>query len=134
MICFNFLSSQLRRGDTAVLLLPHVERRLADAHLAAHLVDARTQFVLLQRKGDLVLGELALPHDMLLALPGLRHAGRFCYQKVRNPGTGSRIAARLLQPLRLDIFLSKATPLIRGRGRLFMRRFLSTATPRHRSI
>ena len=37
-------SSELRRADAAVLLLPHVEQRLADAHLATHLVDggART--------------------------------------------------------------------------------------------
>lgn len=33
-------SAQLGRPDAAVLLLPHVERRLADAHLAAHLLDA----------------------------------------------------------------------------------------------
>ena len=65
-------SSKLRRADAAVLLLPDVERRLADAHLAAHLVDAGAQFVVLQRKGDLILGEFALPHDMLLALSGLQ--------------------------------------------------------------
>src|SRR5687767_7272992 len=53
-------SSQLRRSNAAVLLLPDIKRRLADAHLAAHLVDAGSQLVLLQGKGDLVLGELAL--------------------------------------------------------------------------
>ena len=63
-------SSKLRRANAAVLLLPDIERRVADAHLATYLVDARPQLVLLQRKCDLVLGELASLHDMLLALSG----------------------------------------------------------------
>jgi hypothetical protein len=45
-----------------------VERRFGNAHLAAHLVDARSQFGLLKRECDLVFGELASLHDMLLAL------------------------------------------------------------------
>lgn len=47
--------AHLRRSYPAVLLLADVERRRADAHLAAHLLHPSTQLRLLQRKSDLVL-------------------------------------------------------------------------------
>lgn len=57
----------VRRPYAAVLPAPNVEGRVADAHLATDLIDAYAQLSLLQCKRDLIVGELALPHDMLLA-------------------------------------------------------------------
>src|SRR6185312_4488891 len=41
---------------------PVVERRVRDGHRAAHLVDRRPELGLFQRKGDLLVGVLALLH------------------------------------------------------------------------
>src|SRR6218665_270864 len=73
-------ASKVRRPHAGVLLTPLVERGIADAHLAADLLDADAQLRLLQRVGHLLLGELALPHGMN-SWPLLEplHAGPFCY-------------------------------------------------------
>lgn len=49
-----------------------------------------TQLRLLERKGDLILSELALLHDMLPARFGPSSCRSFCYRTVRKPGTGSK--------------------------------------------
>jgi len=46
--------------------MPLVESRIADAHLAADLIDLRTQFRLLEGKCNLLLRKPALLHDMPL--------------------------------------------------------------------
>jgi hypothetical protein len=51
-----------RPFSSAIALLPSVERLLADPQLAADLGDRRPTLSLLQRKGDLLLGELRLLH------------------------------------------------------------------------
>jgi hypothetical protein len=71
--------TQLRWPHACVLLAPHIEGRIAYAHLAAHLLDAGAQFRLLERKGNLILSELALLHDMLLARFGPSSCRSFCY-------------------------------------------------------
>lgn len=50
----------------------------------------RTKSIYLGREPSRCVRELARPHCMnSSALHGLLHAGPFCYQTVRNPGTGS---------------------------------------------
>lgn len=91
----------LRRGQGCI----------ADAHLATHLLNARAQLGLLQRKGDLILSELALLHDMLLAQIGPSSCRSFCYLTVRKPGTGSpapRARAWFIDGLRSDLLCGPA--------------------------
>ena len=87
-------AAQFGRTDTAVTLLPNVEGRLADAHLATDLLDTGTQLSFSEGKGDSLLGEFAFLHDMLLPTWGVHHAGFLCSRTVRNPGTGSAAAAQ----------------------------------------
>jgi len=79
---------RLGRPHARVLLASHVEGCIADAHLATHLLNACAQLGLLQRKGDLILRELALLHDMLPAQIGPSSCRSFCYRTVRKPGAG----------------------------------------------
>src|SRR3954464_12629460 len=46
--------SHLQRPEVRVALLPHVERRFADAHLSAHIVHWLARFRMLQGKQDLL--------------------------------------------------------------------------------
>jgi len=71
--------TQFGRPHTRILLAPHVEGCVADAHLAAYLLNTGAQFRLLQRKGDLILCEFALLHDMLLAHNGPSSCRSFCF-------------------------------------------------------
>ena len=81
---------QFGRANAAIALLPDIKGRLADALLATDLLDSRTQLGLLESKGNLLLGELALLHEMLLPTRGVHHA-RFLHNRtVRKPGTGSK--------------------------------------------
>lgn len=48
---------ELRQSQLAVLLLPHIEARLADAQLTTHIRDRCTTFGLPQRVADLLLGK-----------------------------------------------------------------------------
>src|SRR5690606_5582070 len=62
--------AQLRRPQVRVLLLPDVERRLADAHLAADIGHRRATLRLPQRIGDLLVRvPRALHRPLLLSAP-----------------------------------------------------------------
>lgn len=73
--------------DTAQVLMREVHLAMG-AELYAL---SATQLSLLEGKGDLLLGEFALLHDMLLPIQGVHHAGSLCNRTVRNPGTGSTL-------------------------------------------
>ena len=63
----------LEQAQVPVPLLPDVERGFADAHLPANIADRLARISLLQRKEDLLLGELrSLPRFRLLTLQGPR--------------------------------------------------------------
>src|SRR5690606_15649661 len=63
---FSSSSWRMRLTQTAIALLPVVERRVADACLAAHLRDGRSFIRLAQNECDLRLRELRLLHGILL--------------------------------------------------------------------
>ena len=58
-------SAQLRWAQAAVPLASLVERRIADAQLAADLIDLRAQLHLLEGIGNLLLSDSALLHNMI---------------------------------------------------------------------
>ena len=67
--------------DQAALLLPDVERRIADPHLPADLFNPRPKLSLLQRKRDLPLRKLAPLHVMIPFLSkGKNHAGNSTFK------------------------------------------------------
>jgi len=55
---------QFRRAQTAIFLLPVVERCIADADLSADLINRHAQLRLFQSKCDLLFRKFALLHDM----------------------------------------------------------------------
>ena len=67
--------------DQAALLLPDVERRIADPHLPADLFNPRPKLSLLQRKRGLPLRKLAPLHIMIPFLSkGKNHAGNSTFK------------------------------------------------------
>jgi hypothetical protein len=57
---------KLRRAQSRVFLTPLVKRGVADAHLAADLLDLGAQLRLLDRKGNLLFCKPACLHGMPL--------------------------------------------------------------------
>src|SRR3546814_5107012 len=58
--------SRLRHVHAAILGLPRVQRRAADAVLATHIGGLHPAFLLAQHRDDLLLAEPGLPHVRLL--------------------------------------------------------------------
>src|SRR6185503_2789208 len=67
-------AAHLVDAEVPIALLPHVEGRLADAELAAHVADRRACLRLAERVGDLLLRKLRPLHPVP-PLPWLRTAG-----------------------------------------------------------
>jgi hypothetical protein len=64
------------------------KRRLAVAHLATDLLDAGTQLSLFEGKSDLLVGEFALLHNILLSIQGVHHEGSLCNERLGVLGQG----------------------------------------------
>src|SRR3546814_4651271 len=58
--------ARLRHVHAAILGLPRVQRRAADAVLATHIGGLHPAFLLAQHRDDLLLAEPGLPHVRLL--------------------------------------------------------------------
>src|SRR3546814_18483663 len=58
--------ARLRHVHAAILGLPRVQRRAADAVLATHIGGLHPDFLLAQHRDDLLLAEPGLPHVRLL--------------------------------------------------------------------
>src|SRR5262252_10940071 len=57
-------AAELAHAQMRVLLLPRIERGLADPQLPAHVADRRAAFGLAQRVRDLLLGESRALHEV----------------------------------------------------------------------